>query len=225
MRASGRLPGRFSRFQALRDGTPIAKTRIMRNSAMVSRLIFCTTLGFAGSAYAQNLDRASFAAVQRYSPANRLAGETITIPHNIVAWPGYRALLETMLARSPSFRRQCVRIGNERSLMVHLRFVSGRLEGGVRAISRISRQSGGRMIAHVIVDRFNGDVEMIAHELEHIIEQLDDVNLPEKARRRDSGVHAIRRAGTAFETSRAVRMGRMVLSEVRHGARREREAS
>ena len=81
------------------------------------------------------------------------------------------------------------------------------------------------MVAYVTVDTFDNDVEMIAHEFEHIIEQLDDVNLPEKARRRDSGVHAIRREVTAFETSRAVRMGRMVVSEVRCAARRESEAS
>jgi hypothetical protein len=197
----------------------------MKNCAMVSRLIFCTTLGSAGSAYAEDLDRASFAAVQQYSPANRPDGGTLRIPHNIAVWRGYRALLDTMLARSPSFRRQCVRIANDRSLTVHLRFVPVRLEGGVRAITRISRQSEGLVVAYVTLDPFNNDVEMIAHEFEHVIEQLDEVNLPEKARRRDSGVHAIGRARTAFETSRAVRMGRMVVSEVRDGARRESEAS
>lgn len=199
--------------------------RIMKNPAMMSRLIFLTTLGFAGSAYAQDLDMASFAAVRQYSPAHRVAVQTLTIPQNIAAWPGSRPLLETMLARSPSFRRQCVRIANDRSLTVHLRQVPGRLQGGVRGISRIWRQSDGRIVAHVTLDPFDNDVEMIAHEFEHIIEQLDEVNLPEKARRRDSGVHAIRRAETTFETSRAVRMGLKVVAEVRSSTRRGSEAS
>ena len=221
MRASGRYRAENRGFEAVGDGTPIAMPRSMRNSALVSRLIFCTTLGFAAYGYAQDLDRASFSAVRQYSPANRPAVQTVTIPQNIAATPGYRALLETMLARSPSFRRQCERIANDRFLTVHLRWVPRRLENQVRAISRISRQSGGRMVADITVDPFDNDVEMIAHEFEHIIEQLDEVNLPEKARRRDSGVHAIRGAVTAFETRRAARMGQTVASEVRHGARRQ----
>jgi hypothetical protein len=197
----------------------------MKTPAMMPRLIVLTTLGFAGSAYAQDLDSASFAAVQQYSPAHRVGVQTLTIPQNITAWPGYRSLLETMLARSPSFRRQCVRIANDRSLTVHLGPVPGRLEGRVRGISRISRQADGRVVAYVTLDPFDNDIEMIAHELEHVIEQLDEVNLPEKARRRDSGVRAIRGAETTFETSRAVRMGRKVVAEVRHSTRRGSEGS
>ena len=55
---------------------------------------------------------------------------------------------------------------------------------------------------------------MVAHELEHIIEQLDDVDLREKARRARSGVRLIQGNDLVFETLRARRIGRRVLEEV-----------
>jgi hypothetical protein len=178
-------------------------------------LLVSMTVTFAGNG---DLETTSFAAVQRYSPADRLRSEDIAVPENVSAGPESRVLLETMLARSPSFRRQCLRIANERSLTVHLRHMP-RLTGGTRAVTRMSRHPGGRTVAHVTVDPYSDDVEMIAHEFEHIIEQLDDVNLPEKAQRADSGVHATQHAGLAFETTRAARVGRRVVEEVRRGAR------
>ena len=55
---------------------------------------------------------------------------------------------------------------------------------------------------------------MVAHELEHIIEQLDEVDLREKARRARSGVRLIQGNDLVFETLRARRIGRRVLEEV-----------
>ena len=53
-------------------------------------------------------------------------------------------------------------------------------------------------MAHVTVA--HGDVEMIAHEFEHIIEQLDEVDLIQKARRSRSGVRATDGVRSLFET-------------------------
>jgi hypothetical protein len=50
------------------------------------------------------------------------------------------------------------------------------------------------------------------------IEQLDDVDLGEKARRARSGVHAIDGAGLVFETKRALRVGLRVVEEFRQSA-------
>jgi hypothetical protein len=61
-------------------------------------------------------------------------------------------------------------------------------------------------------------VELVAHELEHVIEQLDRIDLPSKAALPDSGVHSL--AGNMFETTRATRVGLKVAQEVRASVHR-----
>jgi hypothetical protein len=192
------------------------------------RLVAGLTIGLSESAYAQaaspplaslDLERVSFVAVQRYSPADGPHRKQLEVPENMFVAPKYRVTLETMLARSPSFRRQCVRIANERSLTVHVHHMPVRLAGGVRAITYISRSSAGGIVAHVTLHPFDDDVEMIAHEFEHIIEQLDDVDLTRKARRAHSGVRAMNAARSVFETTRALQVGQRVVEEVRQNTR------
>ncbi len=54
---------------------------------------------------------------------------------------------------------------------------------------------------------------LIAHEFEHILEQLDGVDLPSMAARPATGVHAVASSGR-FETDRAIAAGRQVEREV-----------
>jgi hypothetical protein len=70
----------------------------------------------------------------------------------------------------------------------------------------------GRLIAVVEIFPLHDYVESLAHELEHIIEQLDGVDLPGKAARRRAGVTAV--SPDVFETTRATRVGQRVRSEV-----------
>jgi hypothetical protein len=209
-------------------GTPRCGRAILR-LFVASRLVAGVVIGLNDSAYAQisggqlvNLDaeRASFTAVHRYSPADRLGHEQIALPHNISVASEYRSTLESMLVGSATFRRQCQRLANESSLRVYLRYVPAQLAGGARAISHISRTSRG-LLVHVTVHPFHNDVEMIAHEFEHIIEQLDDIDLEQKARRADSGVRATYHAGPVFETERALRVGLRVVEEIRQNARQK----
>src|SRR4029453_3125811 len=53
-------------------------------------------------------------------------------------------------------------------------------------------------------------VELIAHEIEHVIEQLDGIVLSERADARTTG-----EAGSAYESGRAIERGRLVAREVR----------
>jgi hypothetical protein len=55
--------------------------------------------------------------------------------------------------------------------------------------------------------------ELIAHELEHIIEQIEGIDLRSMARVRNSGVYQMELA--AFETDRAQEAGRTVRTETR----------
>jgi hypothetical protein len=58
-------------------------------------------------------------------------------------------------------------------------------------------------------------VELLAHELEHIIEQLDDVDLPALQKHAGSGVRTGSTPGQ-FETVRAITVGRLVAKEMRN---------
>jgi hypothetical protein len=55
--------------------------------------------------------------------------------------------------------------------------------------------------------------EYLAHELEHVLEQLDGVDLELAVSKRVNGATFAERAGT-FETARAVAIGRLVAREV-----------
>ena len=224
------------------DGTSIAIIRSMkaRELVIVSHLWAGVTVGLIDSANAQaadgqllhaHLERSSVAAVQPYSQAVQpysqyeFGSKHPTVPRNISVGPGYRVTLETMLTNSRTFRRQCARLEGERFLTVHVRQVQDRLLGGVRAITHISRLPEGRIIAHVTLHAFDNDVEMIAHEFEHIIEQLDEVDLATKARRAQSGVHAIDLERSMFETERARQVGLRVVEEMRKNSRKGASSS
>ena len=88
------------------------------------------------------------------------------------------------------------------------------LAGGPRA-AQISQADGGRLIATVEINPLGDFMELLAHEVEHIIEQLDGIDLAAKATVARSGVWSC--ADGTFETSRAVRVGTLVASEVRGG--------
>ena len=101
-----------------------------------------------------------------------------------------------LLQQSPTFQKQCDRVAGSAMLRVSIRVVytvSG------RAQTTITRYEAGALRAEVLI-RFGEDYhELLAHELEHVLEQVDGVVLRDEmlARRAwltDSG---------AFETQRA----------------------
>ena len=153
---------------------------------------------------------------------NETAADTgpVTIPANIVTTAGYRADLAAMLRFSPTFRRQCSRIANSAQLRVLLQrslLPEVRPDG---ALTRIVRTPQGGLEADVQIGMSGDPILLIAHEFEHILEQLDEVDLPAMAERPGTGVHAISRLGD-FETDRAIAAGRRVAEEVSNARRRQ----
>jgi hypothetical protein len=130
---------------------------------------------------------------------------------NISLPTAYRPLIETMLARSATFRRQCARLAAARGLMI---FIRAEAPIGTRslALTRIRRESDGRLTASMQVEPSNRAAELIAHEFEHIIEQLDGVDLAIKARLHSTGVRRVADLD-AFETRRAIVTGLRVARE------------
>ena len=126
----------------------------------------------------------------------------------------YRPVVEAMLRDSPTFRRQCVRIAGEAGLTVLLNVNPPPGRSDRRATTRLTREANGHLTAAVDIEPFQDTQELIAHEFEHIIEQLDGVNLAARAALPHTGVSAFGHRNPTFETTRAQRMGLKVVSEL-----------
>jgi hypothetical protein len=139
--------------------------------------------------------------------------ETVDVPANLMVPSNFRATLETMLARSPMFRRQCLRLAAAPHFTVEVRMLHP-MTGGPRAKAQIRQAEGGRVIAAVEINPLGDFMELLSHELEHVIEQLDGIDLAARAAMARSGVHSC--SNGTFETSRATRVGSLVATEARN---------
>jgi hypothetical protein len=160
---------------------------------------------------AQRAGRTATSVVRVYSPDS--AVETAAaLPRNLEFPSQFQAVLEQMLRESPTFRRQCLRLGNATGLTVRLLSSQGRLPDRVRARTLLRSTRGGKLEATIELPLLPGLPELIAHEFEHVIEQLDGVDLRLRASLPNTGVH--QRDDGAFETVRAVRAGLTVAGEL-----------
>ena len=138
----------------------------------------------------------------------------VNVPSNLIVSDTYRPVVERMLRYSRTFRRQCVRIASEHGLTVRLTFRTKLPRPDVNAITTIQRQPTRGIVADIAVLIPGGEVELIAHEIEHVIEQLDEIDLPLLARVPGSGVRALAPERSMYETRRAARVGALVAAEV-----------
>ena len=132
----------------------------------------------------------------------------LAIPANVSA-----GLLESdalsLLRRSDTFRAQCERIAAEPRVRVTLA-ITRSIPAGGRAQTTFRRFRSGRLFAEVEILFGDNYRELLAHEFEHVIEQLDGVDL----RREAAEGRAWEVAAGTFETRRAHRAGLQVLREV-----------
>jgi hypothetical protein len=153
------------------------------------------------------------------SVALHLAEPAQQLSSTIVVCPIYRSAVADMLRYSPTFQRQYSRLVRTADLRVEIApsLLGGRAADS--AITRIVRRSAG-MEADVQIGPSGDPVLLIAHEFEHILEQLDGVDLPSMATRVATGVRLVPGSGH-FETDRAIAAGRQVASEVHRGRARD----
>jgi hypothetical protein len=143
----------------------------------------------------------------------RAAPESVSAPRNLVTSPELQQLVMALLRASPTFRRQCARLESAPSLTVTVKRTIPAGEG-TRASTTIINAPEKRLYATVHLGPAADESELLAHELEHIIEQLDGVDLAAMAKRSGTGVWNINDAGY-FETERAKAVGRQVADELR----------
>ena len=129
------------------------------------------------------------------------------VPPNVDAGvfaPDVLALLRV----SDTFRSQCARIASDPRVRVRLA-ISCSVEGNSRAQTLFRRYRTGTLVADVDILFGENYRELLAHEFEHVIEQLDGVNLRREAA--DGRAWEVEK-GT-FETRRAFLAGTQVLRE------------
>jgi hypothetical protein len=182
--------------------------------------VSCVVILVAVPAFAQSsgmvfaLDRTSLTSVRQYVAAEAVPRQ-LALPANLIVSPMYEPLLEEMLRQSATFRRQCVRIEGEPRLTIELRIATSPSRADIRAKTEITRHPRGHLRAAIEIFPLHNNVELIAHEIEHVIEQLDEVDLASRARLPGTGVHSLSAESNVFETTRAVRVGLKVTEEVR----------
>lgn len=186
----------------------------MRRVALA--VMLCAGLLHQSPAVAQSHSTFERARVSLTSVHQYVAGEALprhlAPPPNLFVSPMYRPLVESMLRESPTFRRQCMRIAGEPGLTVRLAIASAPSRPGVRATTQMTRDAKGHLAAVVEIGPRQHIEELIAHELEHVIEQLDGIDLAARASLPRTGVTAV--GADAFETTRAKRTGLEVVSEL-----------
>jgi hypothetical protein len=166
----------------------------------------------AQSISGSELVRTSFTSVREYVATDAIPAQ-LTAPPNVFLPDMYRPVLNTMLRHSPTFRRQSQRIAGEPGLTVSISVEPLREQSSIRAVTRLTREPNGRFSADIVIGARNNLVELIAHEFEHVIEQLDEVDLPALAMRPRTGVYERRDLLGSFETVRAKHVGRKVFAE------------
>ena len=132
---------------------------------------------------------------------------------NIRVDPLLAPLVDALLRQSPTLRRQWQTIGAAPLLRVSL--VSTPLlreTPSARARTGITRFAFGAIHAIVELPAAVDITELLPHELEHVLEQLEGLNLAELSRRSSSGVDEIGRG--VYETRRAREAGFAALREV-----------
>jgi hypothetical protein len=118
-------------------------------------------------------------------------------------------LVRRMWEASPTFRRQCARLAEAVvTIVVELQPTMNRQR--MNAFTQIHMVSGVVRVAttHLRV----WEPEYLAHEIEHVLEQVDGVDLRRSARGGLDGVQETQ--SSVFETARAIAIGRVVAREV-----------
>ena len=140
----------------------------------------------------------------------RMASATCesSLPANIDAGM-LQPVVIALLQRSATFRQQCRQIAAARVLRVSVH-VSTAVDVGALAQTVINRYDAGAIRAEVTL-RFAEDYQLLlAHEFEHVLEQLDGVVRREEA----ASGRAWRTLSGAWETRRAFNAGVRARQEV-----------
>jgi hypothetical protein len=191
------------------NGEPMPRTMPHRTAALVATGLLLGTAGqqSASGGTPQHIGYRSLLSVA----ATSAIADPEPLPPNLFVPPSHDKLVSEMWRRSATFRRQGRRIAEDTGLVVRVHLNPLVPGESARATTRVTRQVGS-LAADVSIRDTGCFVELLAHELEHVLEQLDRIDLAAAAQRPGRAVWV---AGDgSFETIRAIHVGRQVAAEV-----------
>ncbi len=164
-------------------------------------------------AVALSLHASSSTAIELLLPAEDGARPPVTVPAaRLAVDDGLQGLIDDLLSRSPAFRRQWQRLLKVPRLSVRLELVHTNHVLDAHAATTVSANPDGSLEAVVAIPGGRRLAELVAHEVEHVLERLDGVRV---AGQHALGDPSVRRAASgSFETARAVRVGQLVAREL-----------
>jgi hypothetical protein len=134
----------------------------------------------------------------------------LSLPDSIQLSDGLQPVVQWALEHSPRFRRQCRALAAAPELRATVRVAFRPLGATARARTSFRQAEWGALAADIEIRSAPELTELLAHEFEHLIEQLDGVDLTALARKGE----ARRLSDGAFETDRAIAAGHQVAGEV-----------
>jgi hypothetical protein len=134
------------------------------------------------------------------------------LPSNIQITDMFRPTVEALIEMSPTLQRQSRLIGATRSVRIVIAVRGGLKDGHARARASIARHEAGFLNARIELPIAHDLPELLAHELEHVIEQIEGVNLAALARQDSSLAHRDHQG--IYETARATRIGLAAAGEI-----------
>ena len=139
----------------------------------------------------------------------------LELPKNLRVPSNMRPMLMRMLQRSATFRRQIVTLTAKPAVRVSVAYGGLRGDRHYQALSTVKKHQWGAMLVDTTIFVPADLVELIAHELEHVCEQVEGVDLRALSREgRERGVYDL---NGHFETVRAIRAGQEATREYQDG--------
>ena len=145
--------------------------------------------------------------------------ENPAIPANVLISDRFmQSMVSEMIRRSPTFREQLLTIGSTQLLLTRLRNHYRSIIGSTFALTTFGRSAAGHLVADIDIPSTRllprQTIKYIAHEMEHVLEQIEGLDLPSLARTPRSGVRSVDADNAAgFETERAKSAGMIVERE------------
>jgi hypothetical protein len=146
--------------------------------------------------------------------ANASAIHESDLPSNVFAAEMIRPFLSELIERSVTFRRQCSKVRNAPLLHIVIELVPSLVYDHCLAVSLVTRYAYGRIDIRMLITvprAPSSYAEIIGHEFEHALEQIEGLDLRSLAS--TSGSCVYRHADGSFETKRAHEAGLAVARE------------
>ena len=122
------------------------------------------------------------------------------MPTNVVVPEPFPGLVRDMLALSPTFRAQCRRVAEAGHVRIILRLDMRSPHRNSAARAEFTYTETGELLARIDLYLSTNYAPILAHEFEHVIEQIDRIDVPGLARERREA-HEIEPG--VYETDRA----------------------